>query len=97
MSDLGITQTELAAKSGVSVSNLRQIQHGEDRKRSRSTLAAISRGLGLPEDHLWQVSQQGAVSEGTEQVGQEPAIEALRSELADLRQRVETLETRLDS
>ena len=47
-----IGQQELAQLSGVSVSTLRQVQHGAGRRVQNKTLAAISRALGWPDDHL---------------------------------------------
>ncbi|RAY16370.1 XRE family transcriptional regulator [Actinomadura craniellae] len=93
MQERGITQRELAERSGISPATLRQIQQGMDRQRSRATLAAISRALGFSEDHLRRVSMGGRASEpsGTDA----PVLEGLRAELADLRQRVEDIETRL--
>src|SRR4051794_2084153 len=44
-----IGQQELAHLSGVSVSTLRQVQHGAGRRIQNKTLAAISRALGWPE------------------------------------------------
>ncbi|WP_433474182.1 helix-turn-helix domain-containing protein [Spirillospora sp. CA-142024] len=94
MQDRGITQRELAETSGVSPATLRQIQQGVARQRSRATLAAISRALGLPEDHLREVSLRGrAVQSGPTTA--EPALGDLRRELAELRERVERIESRL--
>jgi DNA-binding Xre family transcriptional regulator len=47
-----VGQQELAHLSGVSVSTLRQVQHGAGRRVQNKTLAAISRALGWPDDHL---------------------------------------------
>ncbi len=89
MAATGITQRELAEKSGVSLATLRKIQHGTEQARNRSTLANISRALDLPENHLWLVS-----------VGELPTPQAgaadVRSELSELRRRVAAIEARLD-
>src|SRR4051794_18610234 len=47
-----IGQQELAQLSGVSVSTLRQLQHGAGRRVQNRTLAAICAALDWPEDHL---------------------------------------------
>ena len=52
MASRRVGQQELAQMSGVSVSTLRQVQHGAGRRVQNKTLAAISRALGWPEDHL---------------------------------------------
>ena len=93
MRELDITQRELAERSGISPATLREIQQGANRQRSRSTLAAISRALRWPEDHLRRISVEGHASEPTAEDA--PALASLREELAELRQRVEALESRL--
>ncbi|MFG2002127.1 helix-turn-helix domain-containing protein [Spirillospora sp. NPDC048911] len=94
MRELNITQRELAERSGVSPATLRQIQQGVARQRSRSTLAAISRALGLPEDRLREVSLDGRYSETPDDV-EASSLGQLREELAELRGRVEALESHL--
>jgi transcriptional regulator with XRE-family HTH domain len=94
MQDRGITQRELAEVSGVSPATLRQIQQGVPRQRSRATLAAISRALGFPEDHLREISLRGRVTSDRPDV-ESLALDDLREELANLRQRVERIESRL--
>jgi transcriptional regulator with XRE-family HTH domain len=90
MSERGVTQQELAERSGVSTATLRKIQGGGEQKRTRSTLASISRALGLGEDHLWRVSR-GETPDGP------PGGEllALRTEVAELARRVEALESQM--
>ena len=50
-----VGQQELATLSGVSVSTLRQVQHGAGRRVQNKTLAAISRALDWPEGYLTDV------------------------------------------
>ncbi len=51
-----IGQQELADVSGVSVSTVRQIQHGGNGRRVQNkTLIALARALGWPDDHLIRV------------------------------------------
>jgi DNA-binding Xre family transcriptional regulator len=52
MAERRIGQQELAQLSGVSVSTLRQVQHGAGRRVQNKTLTAISRALEWPEQHL---------------------------------------------
>lgn len=94
MQERGITQRELADRSGVSVATLRKIQRGISQSRNRSTLANISRALGFPEGHLWEVWAGRA---DTEEESESSAVEELRSEFAELRQRVAAIETTLKS
>jgi DNA-binding Xre family transcriptional regulator len=55
MATLRLGQQELAQRSGVSVSTLRQLQHGAGRRVQNKTLAAISTALEWPADHLTAV------------------------------------------
>ena len=92
MASRGLSQRELAERSGVSPATLRKIQHGEEQARNRSTLANISRALGWPEDHLWRVSSDGLASASLPD--DDPA--SLRRELAELQRRVVAIESRLE-
>jgi transcriptional regulator with XRE-family HTH domain len=94
MAELGVSQTELAALSGVSPATLRKIQAGGEQKRTRSTLASLSRALGLNEDHLWRVSRGESPEVGTS-AARQSELSALRTELADLARRVEALESHM--
>jgi transcriptional regulator with XRE-family HTH domain len=55
MAQLRIGQQDLAGRSGVSVSTLRQVQHGAGRRVQNKTLAAIARALDWPDEHLADV------------------------------------------
>ncbi|MEX5634125.1 helix-turn-helix domain-containing protein [Parafrankia sp. FMc2] len=50
-----IGQQDLARISGVSVSTLRELQHGAGRRVQNKTLVAIAQALEWPDDHLIQV------------------------------------------
>ena len=54
-----VGQQELASLCGVSVSTLRQVQHGAGQRVQNKTLTAISRALDWPEDHLIDVLRAG--------------------------------------
>lgn len=90
MAELALTQQELAARSGVSVATIRKISAGNEQSRTRSTLASLSRSLGLAEDHLWHVSR----GEPTTAPPARDELSALRAEVASLAKRVEALEKR---
>jgi transcriptional regulator with XRE-family HTH domain len=90
MRERGITQRELAESSGISVATLRKVQHGLPQARNRSTLANISRALGFRDDHLWRIATESPP--GTDSASEASTIDALRSDLEDLRKRVEAIE-----
>ncbi len=59
-----IGQQELADVSGVSVSTVRQIQHGGNGRRVQNkTLIALARALGWPDDHLIRVLVDNQLSD----------------------------------
>lgn len=94
LADLGMTQKELSERSGIAVFTLRQIQNPEaypPRRRSAPTLAAISRALRLPEDHLARVADRDAPADDDLDVRSELA--ALRHEVDDLRERMAQFES----
>ncbi|ABW14896.1 transcriptional regulator, XRE family [Parafrankia sp. EAN1pec] len=56
MRERRMSQQALAAASGVSVATLRELARGTSSRRAQdATLAAISRALGWPDDHLLTV------------------------------------------
>lgn len=93
MHERGLTQRELAERSGLSVATLRKIQHGQAQTRTRATLASLSRALGFRDDHLWRIAIQGQPPTETHDASD---VDDLRAELADLRTRVQAIEVRLN-
>ncbi len=96
MKALDLTQRELSERSGVSVATLRKIQQGEDQRRSATTLAAISRALGLADDHLRRIAggsaRPAAGHSGEDRVPER--LESVETQLAQLQERVAALEDR---
>lgn len=91
MAARGMSQRELAERSGLSPATLRKIQHGDEQARNRSTLANLSRALEFPEDHLWRVATEGlAAATGS---GDQDGL--LRTAVADLQRRVGAIESLL--
>jgi transcriptional regulator with XRE-family HTH domain len=94
IAELGITQKELVARSGVSESTIRQLQNNYGpRRRNRHTLEDISKGLRWPGDHLSNVLDEAGTGSPPETADSLPAeVAELRRRVADLTSRVETLE-----
>jgi transcriptional regulator with XRE-family HTH domain len=88
LDERGMTMTDLAARSGVSLTTVRELVHVlNTRRRQPRTLASLSSALGWPEDHL------GTVLRGrTTPAPPANDLAAIRREVRDLRQRVEALE-----
>jgi transcriptional regulator with XRE-family HTH domain len=94
MSLLDLTQRELSERSGVSVATLRKIQQGDDQRRSATTLAAISRALGLADDHLRRIANgaRAATPAGADGGRMAERLESVEAQLAQLHERVAALE-----
>jgi DNA-binding Xre family transcriptional regulator len=99
MAALRIGQQELAERSGVSVSTLRQLQHGASRRVQNRTLAAISTALDWPEDHLTAVLRSGHRTPRATTPGEpDPVLDGLHrieAQLTDLADRLASIETLL--
>jgi transcriptional regulator with XRE-family HTH domain len=93
LAELEMTQQELATRSGVSVSTLRQLQRGVEKRRGERTLADVSEALRLAPGHL------AAVADGRASlpVAGEPEDEQALGELPKLRHAVEELSERLEA
>jgi lambda repressor-like predicted transcriptional regulator len=91
LDERGMTMTELAAQSGVSLTTVRELVHVlNTRRRQPRTLAALSVALGWPSEHLGQVLR-GQPS-ATETAGNTDTLGVIRAELRDLQARVSALE-----
>jgi lambda repressor-like predicted transcriptional regulator len=91
LDERGMTMTELAAQSGVSLTTVRELVHVlNTRRRQPRTLTALSIALGWPSEHLGQVLR-GQPS-ATETASNTDTLGAIRAELRDLQTRVSALE-----
>ncbi len=93
-----VGQQELAQLSGVSVSTLRQVQHGAGRRVQNKTLTAISQALGWPGDHLTRVlltSHQARPAAQVEGGGDQvlAALHRVEQHLRELGERLAGIET----
>ena len=96
-----VGQQELATLSGVSVSTLRQVQHGAGRRVQNKTLAAISRALDWPEGYLTDVLLSGRQQQPLERLDPEDsvldALHRVEERLRDMSQQLAALHARLDN
>ncbi|TCJ40788.1 XRE family transcriptional regulator [Parafrankia sp. BMG5.11] len=88
-----IGQQDLARLSGVSVSTLRELQHGAGRRVQNKTLASIARALEWPDDHLIQVLLSGPPLE--DRGATEPTGREILTALARVEDRLTEIVTRL--
>jgi transcriptional regulator with XRE-family HTH domain len=93
LAELEMTQQELAIRSGVSVSTVRQLQRGVEKRRGERTLADVSEALRLAPGHLSAVADGRSSPPEAETSADEREV----GELARLRHAVEALNERLDA
>ena len=88
LDEQGMTMTELAARSGVSLTTVRELVHVlNTRRRQPRTLTSLSTALG------WPAEQLGATLRGqSTTAAPRDELAVIRGELRDLRSRVEALE-----
>jgi len=96
LDELDMTQAELAARAGVALMTVRELQHNlTPRRRSPRTLAAVSEALGWPSDQIVRILDgQPASDVDTD----EPLLAELDAVKADLRaivRRLDAIESRL--
>ena len=93
LDELGMTMTELASKSGVSLTTVRELVHVlNTRRRQPRTLASLSTALSWPAEPLGSVLRGRPLPEPTTITGD---LASVHAELRDLRHRVEALERAL--
>lgn len=91
LSDLDMTQTDLASRSGVSYATIRDLLKNPDaRQRNPRTLTALSEALGWPPGHL------GAVLAGQDP-GDPDAEDPVLAELDRINDTLKSLDQRLDT
>lgn len=108
MQELGITQTDLSSKSGVSLATLREVQHNAvARQRRPRTLSALSSAFGWPPGHLHRVSRGIGAGSGAAPAHTSTAprseykeiteqLDALQAEVREIGRRLDERLTRLE-
>jgi transcriptional regulator with XRE-family HTH domain len=97
LDELGMTQNELAVRSGVSTATLRELQHNRNpRRRSKRLLEAVSQGLRWPAGHLSRVLG-GDVDTGTGADDWRAEVGELRDELRDVQRQLGELNQRVSA
>lgn len=94
LDERGMTMTELAARSGVSLTTVRELVHVlNTRRRQARTLTALSTALGWPAEHLGDVLRGRPATGPSEREG---GLVALARRVRALEKRVAALEGRED-
>lgn len=88
-----VGQKRLAELSGISVSTLRLLQHGSDRRVQDETLTSVCRALDWPDDHLARVLTADIAASDTST--HDTATSRILATLAGLEDRLVAVETKL--
>lgn len=95
MTELGMTQVQLAARAQVSPQTVREIQQNfNNRQRRPQTLTALSTALDWPANHLLGLLRGEKPTNTDEQAGSEATDErhAMRAQLDELSERLNVLD-----
>lgn len=96
LAELDMTQAELAARAGVALMTVRELQHNlAARRRSPRTLAAVSEALGWPSDHLTRILEGERVANPDADDPVLAELEAVRADLVSVVERLDAIERRL--
>jgi transcriptional regulator with XRE-family HTH domain len=95
--EIDMTQAELAARAGVALMTVRELQHNlQPRRRNPRTLAAVSEALGWPADRLAQILEGGGAAADVD--SDDPVLrelDAVKEDLTAIVRRLDAIERRL--
>jgi transcriptional regulator with XRE-family HTH domain len=94
--EIDMTQADLAARAGVALMTVRELQHNlQPRRRNPRTLAAVSEALGWPADQLARIveGQQTVDADKDDPVLAE--LDAVKADLTAIYRRLDAIERRL--
>lgn len=96
MAEIDMTQADLAARAGVALMTVRELQQNlQPRRRNPRTLTAVSEALGWPGDHIARILE----GQPTEDVDQgDPVLaelDAVKADLTAIYRRLDAIERRL--
>jgi len=96
MAEIDLTQADLAARAGVALMTVRELQHNlQPRRRNPRTLAAVSEALGWPGDQLARVLE-GQPADDVDQGDPVLAeLDAVRADLTAVFRRLDAIERQL--
>nr|WP_211177083.1 XRE family transcriptional regulator [Pseudonocardia acidicola] len=91
-----MTQAELAARAGVALMTVRELQHNlKPRRRSPRTLTAISEALGWPSDQLARVLDGERPPDVDAEDPVIAELDAIKADLVSVVRRLDAIERRL--
>jgi transcriptional regulator with XRE-family HTH domain len=96
MAEIDLTQADLAARAGVALMTVRELQHNlQPRRRNPRTLAAVSEALGWPGDQLARILEGQPVEDVDAHDPVLAELDAVKADLTAIYRRLDALERRL--
>ena len=91
--DIDMTQAQLAARAGVALMTVRELQHNlRPRRRNPRTLAAVSQALGWPPDRLARIVEGEQVTPRATETVVLAELAAVKAELHATARRLDKIE-----
>ena len=96
MAEIDMTQADLAARAGVALMTVRELQHNlTPRRRNARTLAAVSEALGWPGDQIERILGGQPVVDVDAGDPVLAELDELKSDLRGIVRRLDAIERRL--
>jgi transcriptional regulator with XRE-family HTH domain len=96
LTEIDMTQAELAARAGVALMTVRELQHNlKPRRRSPRTLTAVSEALGWPGDQLTRILDGERPPDPSADDPVLAELDAVKADLAAVVRRLDAIERRL--
>lgn len=94
--EIDMTQSDLAARAGVALMTVRELQHNlQPRRRSPRTLTAVSEALGWPGDQLARILEGQPVVDVDAEDPVLGELETVKEDLTAISRRLDAIERRL--
>lgn len=94
--EIDMTQADLAARAGVALMTVRELQHNlQPRRRNPRTLAAVSEALGWPGDQLTRILDGQPAIDVDQDDPVLAELDAVKANLNAIFQRLDAIERRL--
>ncbi|WP_219420273.1 XRE family transcriptional regulator [Pseudonocardia nigra] len=96
LAEIDMTQAELAARAGVALMTVRELQHNlQPRRRNPRTLAAVSEALGWPADRLSRILEGEPVAAVDADDPVLAELDSVKEDLSAIVRRLDAIERRL--
>jgi transcriptional regulator with XRE-family HTH domain len=94
--EIDMTQADLAARAGVALMTVRELQHNlQPRRRNPRTLAAVSEALGWPGDQLARILEGQSAVDVDKDDPVLAELDAVKEDLTAIYRRLDAIERRL--